>query len=370
MIIGMVAGEASGDILGADLIQALKRRYPEATFVGIGGKRMIEQGFQSLFALESLSVMGFIEPLKRLPQLLSIYFQLKRYFLQHKPIVFIGIDAPDFNLRLERALKQGGLKTVHYVSPTVWAWRKNRIHKIKKAIDLMLTVFPFETPIYQQHAVKAIFVGHPLADEIPFISDKIEARRALGLPLGKKIVALLPGSRAQELRFMLKPFLDTADWIRTRLPDTLFISACPNDKRMAEFKSYKTSVPVQCYMGQAQSVIAASDCVLIKSGTGTLETMLVKRPAVIAYVTSFLTYEIVKRIITVPFIGLPNLLANKKIMPEFIQKEAVPEKMGAVLLEYLQSPPATIEFEEIHRALKQDAGETAAKAIEELIGKL
>lgn len=365
MLIGMLAGEASGDILGADLIQALKRRYPQAKFVGIGGPKMIAQGFHSLFPMETLSVMGFIEPLKRLPQLLSIYFQVKKYFIQNKTTVFIGIDSPEFNLRLEHALKAKQIKTVHYVSPTVWAWRKNRIHHIKKSVDLMLTLFPFEIPIYQEHAIKAVCVGHPLADQIPFSSDKGTARKALGLPLDKKIVALLPGSRAQELKYMLKPFLDTAAWIQKRLPDTIFISACPNEQRMAEFQSQNSQV--QLFMGQAQSVIAAADCVLIKSGTGTLETMLVKRPAVIAYKTSQITYAIAKWLIKVPFIGLPNLLAKKQVMPEFIQKEVVPEKMGPVLLEYLQHPPVMDEFETMHRMLKKNAGETAAAAICELI---
>ncbi|HRE30664.1 MAG TPA: lipid-A-disaccharide synthase, partial [Candidatus Berkiella sp.] len=226
---GLVAGEESGDILGADLILALKKIYPQATFVGIGGARMIDAGIESLYPLERLSVMGFIEPLKRLPELLKMRSHLKKYFIQQPPAVFIGIDAPDFNLSLEHSLKQQGIRTVHYVSPTVWAWRKGRIHKIKKAINRMLCLFPFETQIYQTHLVPSTCVGHPLADATPLHLSQTQARNELGLPSDKKIVALLPGSRRQELAYLARDFIETARWLKQNISDIEFISPSANE---------------------------------------------------------------------------------------------------------------------------------------------
>lgn len=372
--IGLVAGEVSGDILGADLIEALKKIYPHASFVGIGGERMIKSGMKSLFPMERLSVMGLIEPLKRLPELLNIRSTLKQYFIQNKPSVFIGIDAPDFNLSIEQSLKKHGILTVHYVSPTVWAWRKGRIHKIKKAVNRMLCLFPFESKIYQEHNVPMTFVGHPLADVIPLDSSQTEARKELGVTLNAKIVALLPGSRAQELRYLAEDFIKTARWLKAQDPRIEFISPSANEKTDKQFKEYLALYPdvnVTCFMNHARTVMAAADVILTVSGTASLEAMLVKRPTIVAYKMSALGFAIAKRIIHIPFIALPNLLAGKLLMKEFIQSAVNPQAMGQAILSYLNSPDLSLQdkqsFHELHCSLKRDAGKTAASAIQDLI---
>jgi lipid-A-disaccharide synthase len=318
--------------------------------------------------------MGFIEPLKRLPELLKIRSTLKKYFIKNKPTVFIGIDAPDFNLSLEHSLKNNGITTVHYVSPTVWAWRKGRIHKIKKAIDHMLCLFPFETQIYQSHAVPITCVGHPLADSIPLHSDQSVARTELNLPLNSKIIALLPGSRTQELNYLAKEFIETARWLKARDPELRFIAASANGSTYEQFKGYLAhykDVKVDIFQGNARTVMAASDAILTVSGTASLEAMLVKRPTVVAYKMSALGFAIAKRLIRIPYIALPNLLAGKLLMKEFVQSAVNPAAMGQVILEYLQSPLLTKEsaatFLSLHHSLKKNAGQTAASAIQDLI---
>ncbi len=372
--IGIVAGEESGDILGQALIVALKKRYPDATFEGVGGKRMIAQGFNSLYPLDRLAVMGFIEPLKRLPEILKIRKGLKQHFIQQKPDVFIGIDSPDFNLSLEHSLKANGIKTVHYVSPTVWAWRKGRIKTIKKAIDLMLTIFPFEKRIFEENNIPVCCVGHSLADSIPLHSDKNEARQLLNLPIHGKIVALLPGSRAQELKYLAKEFIQTASFMLQQDKSLRFITACPNENREQQFRAYLQEVggvEVSIFQGQATQVMAASDAILLASGTASLQAMLVKRPTVIAYKMSPLVFAIAKRIVKIPYIGLPNLLANKCVMPEFIQSDVIPHKMGQQLMTFLTSHQENEKqnafYEKMHLELKKNAGETAAQAIGQLL---
>lgn len=372
--IAIVAGEDSGDILGADLIASLQKRFPDVVFEGIGGKRMIMQGFNSLYPLERLSVMGFIEPLKRLPELISIHYNLKKYFTQNKPLAFIGIDAPDFNLPLEKALKMQGIKTVHYVSPTIWAWRPKRIHKIKKAIDHMLAVFPFEMKIYHEHQVPITCVGHSLADQIAMNNEQSQARAYLNLDPAAKIVALLPGSRCQELNYLAPEFIKTAQWLIERDPNIQFISASSNEAREQQFQSYieKLNGPaIKIFNRQSKAVMAAADVILTASGTASLEAMLIKRPTLVAYKMSALTFAIAKRLVKVPYIALPNLLAGKCIMPEFIQSDVQAEKMGKVILAYLQSPESIQAllpiFQEIHHSLRRNAGESAAQAIEQLI---
>ncbi len=374
MRIGLVAVEESGDILGANLMAALQKHYPDAIFEGIGGKRMLKLGFHSHYPLERLSVMGIIEPLKRLREILSIRKNLKKHFSNTKPAVFIGIDGPDFNLALENALKKQGIKTVHYVSPTVWAWRKGRIRTIKKAVDLVLALFPFETKIYEDNAVPVCFVGHTLADDIPMHSDKNAARDALGLPRDGKIVALLPGSRRQELAYLAAPFIETALWLSSQDPNIRFISACANQAREAQLRQVMTQykqVNITLYQGQATTVMAAADAILLASGTASLQAMLVKRPTVIAYKMKSWVFAIAKRIVKVPFIGLPNLLANKLVMPEFIQNQVQPALMGKQILDFLNDPlleqGLTTTYEQIHHSLKRNAGETAANAIRQLI---
>jgi len=370
-LIGIVAGEESGDILGADLILSLKQHFPLATFEGVGGKRMQNAGLKSLYPLERLAVMGLIEPLKRLPELLAMRKGLRDHFLKAKPDIFIGIDAPDFNLSLEQSLKAKGIKTAHYVSPTVWAWRKRRIHKIKKAVDLMLTLFPFETKIYEDHGIPVCCVGHTLADQIPWHSDKSTAREELALPISGKIVALLPGSRAQELKYLAKEFIQTAKWLREQDSTIQFISAAPNEFREQQFKAYQEEIsgpPIQIFRGRATTVMAAADAILCTSGTATLQAMLVKRPTIIAYKMSPLVFSIAKRIIKVPYIGLPNLLAEKCVMPEFIQSDVQAAKMGEKLLGYLRdSNQDYSDFERVHQLLKKNAGESSAQAVAQLI---
>ncbi|MFI4938591.1 MAG: lipid-A-disaccharide synthase [Candidatus Berkiellales bacterium] len=372
----MVAGEASGDILGASLIRALKVRYPQATFEGVGGEHMIAEGFHSFFPLERLSVMGFIEPLKRLSELLRIRKRLIEHFIKLKPTAFIGIDLPDFNLSIAKVLKRQHLTTIHYVSPTVWAWRKGRIKNIKKSIDLMLTLFPFETKIYDENQIPVCYVGHPLADQIPLSSDKTAARQSLRLPIEQKIVAILPGSRNQELKYLAKEFIDTAKWLWQYYPSLLFIAACPNVEREQQLKSYVEQYEfpqLKIFTNQTTAVMASADCVLVASGTASLQAMLVKRPTVIAYKMAPLAFAIAKRLVKIPFIGLPNLLANERIMPEFIQDDAIAEKMGPVLLNYLQHPEEGEKivptFNQLHHLLRKNAGETAAARIAELIEK-
>ncbi len=374
MRIGIVAVEESGDILGADLMAALLKHYPDAQFEGIGGQRMLALGFKSLYPLERLSVMGLIEPLKRLFEILSIRRNLKNYFLKSKPSVVIGIDGPDFNLSLEKSLKAKGLKTVHYVSPTLWAWRKGRIHTIKKAVDLVLALFPFETPIYHKHQIPVCLVGHSLADSIPMHSDKAIARKELNLPMEGKVVALLPGSRHQELHYLGEPFVKTAQWLHEQDPSITFISACANKERQRQWASIIENMQgpkVSLFDGKATTVMAASDAILVASGTASLQAMLVKRPTVIAYKMKPWVFAIAKRLVKVPFIGLPNLLANKQIMPEFIQENVQPDRIGQQLLTYLANPAIvsglTAEYEKIHDDLRRNAGETAAKAISQLI---
>lgn len=370
----LVATEDSGDILGASIIETLKKAYPHARFDGIGGQRMQAQGFHSLFPMERLSVMGFIEPLKRLPEILNIRSQLIKHVLQVRPAAFIGIDGPDFNLALEKKFKRAGIKTVHAVSPTIWAWRKGRLKTIKKAVDLMLALFPFEIPLYRKNAIKVSLIGHPMADKIPLESDKIAKRAALGLPKTQKIVALLPGSRAQELRYLLPPFLETATWLLQKDENMLFVSACANPTREKQFKAIlaesPNAPPIQL-LASAIDAMTVADVVLVASGTASLESMLVKRPTVVAYKTSSFNFQLATFLIHAPFIALPNLLARKKVMPEYIQHQVTPEILGGAIYDYFAYPeifkPSLVEFTKIHNMLRKNTGESAANAIIDLI---
>jgi lipid-A-disaccharide synthase len=284
--IGLLAGESSGDILGSRLIIALKKQFGDVQFEGIGGPLMEAQGLESLFPMERLSVMGFIEPLKRLPELLRIRGSLYRHFRDNPPDIFIGIDSPDFTLHLEQKLRKVGITTAHLVSPSVWAWRKRRIRKIKRAVDLMLCLFPFETDVYREHGVPVAFVGHPLADEIPMRVEQADARSALGLPVSGKLLALLPGSRGGEVRLLAPLFLQTAQRLKLHDSQLSFVMPAANDVRYGELENLLVSYPeleVSLVKGRSREVMAAADAVLLASGTATLEAMLLKRPMVIAY---------------------------------------------------------------------------------------
>lgn len=368
--VAIVAGEESGDILGAGLIEALRRQFPDCVFEGVGGPRMISEGFVSHFPLERLAVMGLVEPLKRLPELLSIRKNLRKRYSVNPPDIFIGIDAPDFNLSLEASLKKRGIKTAHYVSPSVWAWRQGRVKKIAKAVDLMLTLFPFEAAFYREHAVKVHCVGHPLADKIPTDDCKDDARRHLQLDSQGLYLALLPGSRRSEVEKLCRVFLLASQLCVNEFSELKVLIAGANADRMLEIQAFLTefpNIPVQLIEGDSHKVMAASDVVLMASGTTTLEALLLKRPMVIAYKMASLSFWIIKRLVKSKYIGLPNLLANKSLVPEFIQDEATPAALAHAVLEFIKLPERTEnltqEYLEIHRSLKKNANYEAAKAV-------
>ena len=375
LCIALVAGEASGDTLGSGLIKALKQRFPNARFIGIGGPRMLAEGMQSQVPMERLSVMGLVEVLGRLRELLRIRRDLVSYLKGENPDVFIGIDAPDFTLNVEQQLRDAGIPTVHYVSPSVWAWREKRVLGIRKSTDLMLTLFPFEEDVYRRHEVSVRCVGHTLADQIPLQPDRRAAREALGLPQDKRILALLPGSRNGELRKLGRLFLDTAAWCQEREPELLFVMPCASAERRQQMNDILAEsgleLPLTLFDGQAHEVLAACDAVLIASGTATLEAMLFKRPMVVAYRMAGLTFRILKRLVKVGHVSLPNLLAGREVAPEFLQDAATPEAMGAALLERLLPTPereATQQvFVELHHSLRRNADQAAADAVAELL---
>lgn len=372
--VAMVAGEASGDILGSGLIKSIRKRYPNARFEGIGGPLMEAEGFNSHVPMERLSVMGLVEVLGRIFELIGIRRRLKKHFLKTRPDAFIGIDAPDFNIGLELALRKKGIKTGHYVSPSVWAWRQKRIFKIARAVDLMLTLFPFEAKFYKEHNVSVKFVGHPLADSIPDQSDKVPARKALGLDADAKLIALLPGSRAGEIAYIGKSFLDTAAWLYAHDPSIKFVLPYVNQARRQQIeeliKESRYDFPLTLIEGRSREVMAASDVIVLASGTATLEAMLVKRPMVVSYRVSKITHYIMKRLLKAPFISLPNLLAGKELVPELIQDDAQPDLIGQQVLERLLPAKANEtkeSFSELHRSLKLNASEQAADAVVNLI---
>ncbi len=371
--IGIVAGEESGDILGAGLIAQLKRRYPDAIFEGIGGSRMIEQGFTSFFPQDRLAVMGFVEPLKRLPELLRMRKTLADHFVQKLPDVFIGIDSPDFNLHLEMILRNRGIRVAHYVSPSVWAWRQGRIKKIKAAVDLMLTLFPFENEIYERHQINAVCVGHPLADTIALEDQTLAARQALGISPQATVLALLPGSRQAEVERLGSLFFDVAAQLMAANPDLILLCPAANPKRLEQLQALLAARPlnVQLQLGNSHQLMAAADAVLMASGTTSLEAMLLNKPMVIAYKVAPLSYWIYKRLVKVDMIGLPNLLAGEKIVPEFIQDAATNDNLCQAVRELLDKTVAYHRqknaFKQLHQSLRRDANQQAANAIQGLI---
>lgn len=370
--VALVAGEASGDILGAGLMQALRERHPEVEFIGVGGARMQAQGLVSEFPMERLAVMGLVEVLGRLRELLRRRKELIRNLILARPDVFIGIDAPDFNLGLELQLRRAGIRTVHYVSPSVWAWRQKRVLKIKQACDLMLALFPFEAKFYEEHGVPVRFVGHPLANTIPLEADRAAAREQLDLPADAQVVALLPGSRGGEVGKLGALFLDTAERLLQQRPGLRFVLPCASPERRAQLEQMLQGrqLPLQLLDGQSHEALAACDAVLIASGTATLEALLYKRPMVVAYKVAPLTYAILKRLVKSPYISLPNLLAGRLLAPELIQDAATPEALAQHLLPLLDDGSAQTEsFDAIHRALRQDASAQAAEAVLALVEK-
>jgi len=369
--IGILAGEASGDLLGAKLIHALRDQCPQLQIQGIGGPAMEAAGCESLFDIERLAMMGFVEPLFRLPNLIKLRHDLYHYFTHNRPDVFIGIDAPDFNIGLELKLKRAGIPIVHYVSPSVWAWRQKRVHKIAKAVDLMLTLLPFEAKFYEQHCVPVRYVGHPLAEQIPLQPDKIAARRALCIDENATYVALLPGSRRQEIRYMAEPLLLAAKQAWKQKPHLRFLTSHVNEQRYQEFyecyKRFTPELPLEFFTRRSPDVMAAADVVIVTSGTATLETMLYKKPMIIAYRMSGFTYQIAKWLVKTPYIGLPNLLANELLVPELIQEAVTPQAITTHLLDYLDHPEKVQrivnKFTELHKELRTDSARCISDAV-------
>lgn len=370
MRIGIVAGETSGDLLGAELMQAIKARVPEATFEGIAGPKMIAQGCDALYPAEKLAVMGLIG-IGKYMELRSIRAGLARKLINDPPDIFIGIDAPDFNIGLETRLRKHNIPTVHYVSPSVWAWRQYRLPKIARAIDLMLTLFPFEAKFYEEHKVPVQFVGHPLADMIPLQSDSQAARSELGLPLDKQIIALLPGSRVGEVSRLSDYFVQAAAQCIEQRPGLHFVAPFSNPETRALFEqALLTSaphLPMTVIDGQSRTAMAAADVVLLASGTATLEAMLLKKPMVVAYRLKPFSYWLAMQLLKVDNYSLPNLLLGRRVIPEIIQDDVTPESLSSAVLYYLDNPEKVadlqLQFSEVHHALRQNASEKAADAV-------
>ncbi|UPQ88564.1 lipid-A-disaccharide synthase [Vibrio sinaloensis] len=373
--IGIVAGELSGDTLGEGFIRAIKAQYPDAEFVGIGGPKMQALGCESLFDMEELAVMGLVEVLGRLPRLLKVKAELVRYFKDNPPDVFVGIDAPDFNLRLELDLKQSGIKTVHYVSPSVWAWRPKRIFKIDAATDLVLAFLPFEKAFYDKYNVACEFVGHTLADAIPLKPEQAPARAELNLAPDKKWLAVLPGSRGGEVGLIAKPFIQTCRQIRQKYPDIGFVVAAVNEKRRQQFEEiWQAEAPELDFVivqDTARNVITASDAVLLASGTVALECMLLKRPMVVGYKVNRLTGWLVQKLAITKYVSLPNILADELLVKELLLDECEPEFLVPAVEEMLtQDNHALIErFTAMHQLIRKDADVQSAQAVLKLIGK-
>ncbi len=369
--IALVAGEASGDILGAGLMRSLKARHPDVEFIGVGGPLMEAEGLVSYFPMERLAVMGLVEVLGRLRELLARRKKLIATLIAEKPDAFIGIDAPDFTLNIELKLRQAGIKTVHYVSPSVWAWRQKRVLKIREGCDLMLTLFPFEAQFYEEKGVPVRFVGHSLADAIPLEADRIAAREELGLPDGP-LVALMPGSRGSEVGRLGALFLDAAQRLRALRPGVRFVMPCASPERRAQLEELLAGrdLPLTLLNGRSHQALAACDAVLIASGTATLEALLYKRPMVVAYRLAPLTFWILKRMVKSPYISLPNLLAQRLLVPELLQDEATADALALTLAPLIDGgEEQTRGFDEIHRTLRRDASNQAADAVLNLIGK-
>ncbi|MBA8889380.1 lipid-A-disaccharide synthase [Dokdonella fugitiva] len=375
----LVAGEASGDLLGTGLIEALRERFPDAQFAGIGGARMIAAGLESWHPLERLSVMGLIEVLRHLPGLLAIRRDVLRRTLAWRPDAFVGIDAPDFNLGLERKLKRAGVRTVHYVSPSVWAWREQRAQKIGRSADRVLCLFPMEPSIYARHGVDARFVGHPLADAMPLEPDRGAARAALGLAPDAPVLALLPGSRLGEIARLGRDFIETARLLARDVPGLQVVAPMANPACRAAFAALLAHAPadaaalVRTIDGRAHDAMVAADAILLASGTATLEAMLAKRPMVVAYRIAPLTYRIVRGLglLKVDRYALPNVLAGRDIAPEFMQDACTPPALAGALRPHLarrtDDPTLLDEYRRLHLALRRDASRSAAVAIAECV---
>lgn len=379
MKIGIVANEPSGDSLGAAVVRELRARVPDARFFGVAGPQMQAAGCGTLVPIERLSVMGLTEVLRHLRELLRIRGALARYFLDWRPDVFIGVDAPDFNLGLERRLRGAGIRTVHLVSPTVWAWRSGRVKAIRRSVDLLLSIFPFEEDLLRRHDLPVRYIGHPLADQIPLRCDPAAARAQLGLPPDGLVLALLPGSRVSEVKLLAAPFLQTARQCLERLPGLHFAVPLVTSTLRAIFtevlQAEAPDLPVTLLDGRGRDVIAASDCVLTASGTATLETLLINRPMVVGYRMSPVTYRLLLglNLVKVPYAAMANLLVGRELAPEFIQDRCRADLMGPAVLAFLENKDRVREVQSAYRAiqgkLRRNAGREAATEVLELLGR-
>lgn len=373
MRFALVAGEASGDFLGAALIRALRAHFPGATFYGVAGPRMIEAGCEAIESIESLSVMGLAEVLRHLPRLLKLRASLAQRFAAERPDCFIGIDAPDFNLHVEARLRRAGIRTVHYVSPTVWAWRRGRVKTIARAADLVLCLFPFEPKFYADHRVDAAYVGHPLADELDDAVTPAQARAALGIAADGACVGILPGSRHGELKYLAAPFAATAAWLAQRRPDLRFLVPLAKPSLRAEMEraiaAHAPQARWHLFDGRSREAMQAADAVLLASGTATLECLLLGRPMVVGYQASAFSAFIMLDLglLKIAHVSLPNLLCAEPVVPELLRDRATPEHFGPALLELLDRPAARArqlaQFADVRRQLRQDAAARAAAAI-------
>ncbi|GKW29323.1 lipid-A-disaccharide synthase [Pectobacterium brasiliense] len=375
LTIGLVAGETSGDILGAGLIRALKEKVPDARFVGVAGPRMQAEGCEAWYEMEELAVMGIVEVLGRLPRLLKIRRDLTQRFSELQPDVFVGIDAPDFNITLEGNLKKRGINTIHYVSPSVWAWRQKRVFKIGKATNLVLAFLPFEKAFYDRFNVPCRFIGHTMADAMPLHPDKLAARATLDIAPDVPCLALLPGSRGAEVEMLSEDFLNTAVLLRQHFPDLEIVVPLVNSKRREQFERIKSSVApdlrVHLLDGQAREAMIASDAALLASGTAALECMLAKCPMVVGYRMKPFTFWLAQRLVKTPWVSLPNLLAGRELVAEQLQTDCTPDKLAAALLPLFADTEKMAElratFVDLHQQIRCNADEQAAQAVLELV---
>ena len=374
LTIALVAGETSGDILGAGLIRALKARHPDARFVGVAGPRMQAEGCETWYEMEELAVMGIVEVLGRLPRLMKIGRDLTQRFTELKPDVFVGIDAPDFNITLEGRLKRNGIRTIHYVSPSVWAWRQKRVFKIGRNTNLVLAFLPFEKAFYDRFNVPCRFIGHTMADAMPLQPDKPAARRTLGISDEALCLALLPGSRHAEVEMLSADFLRAAQLLRVRYPALEIVVPLVNAKRRAQFEQIKAEVapelPMHLLDGKGREAMIASDAAILASGTAALECMLAKCPMVVGYRMKPSTFWLAKRLVKTPYVSLPNLLAGRELVKELLQEECEPHALAAALEPLLHAGPQRdallATFSELHQQIRWNADEQAADAVLEI----
>ena len=369
LTIALVAGETSGDILGAGLIRTLKKHHPNIKFVGIAGPLMQTEGCQAWYEMDELSVMGIVEVLGRLRRILAIRRDITKRLIDLKPDVFIGIDAPDFNLSLEGKLKQAGIKTIHYVSPSVWAWKQKRVFKIKRNTNLILAFLPFEKAFYDKFDVPCRFIGHKMADDIPLEPDQTAMRQQLGIPVDCQCLALLPGSRHAEVTLLSEPFLKAAQLLRDKFPDLHIVVPLVNSKRRAEFEQIKAEIApelkLQLLDGHAREAMIASNAAILASGTVALECMLAKCPMVVGYKMKAFTFWLAKKLIKTPYVSLPNILAGKEIVPELLQHDCTPENIANHVLPFLESENTELKatFLALHKQIRCNADEQAAQAV-------